>query len=200
MIQKISHYILRLNGWKIIHTPMPKNKYLIIGAPHTSNWDFPLALLCLSALHLRFWWAAKHSLFHFPLGWFFRKMGGIAVNRRVRNDFLRTIKKEYNKREEFILAIAPEGTRSFTNHWKCGFYQIAIEAEVDIALAFLDYSTKTMGIGKIIQPSGNIEEDFEKIAAFYHDIKGKYPEKQSTIAIRANELKHFKRMQEGQKN
>lgn len=193
MLKSISRKILNLFGWQVDSIELPANKYVIIGAPHTSNWDFPLALLTIAATGIKFSWAAKHSLFFFPLGFFFKKIGGIPVNRKVRNDFLNVILKNFNEKDDFAIAIAPEGTRSFTDHWKCGFYQVAVEADAKIALGYLDFKTKKLGIGATITPSGNLENDFIEIASFYKDKTGMYPEKQSTLAVRAKEIKFLEK-------
>lgn len=195
MIKILSSFLLKFFGWNVQSTVLTSRKYVIIGAPHTSNWDFPIALLTLGAIGLRFSWAAKDTLFLFPLGYIFRLMGGVPVNRKVRNSFISTMLDQFSKQEQFIIAIAPEGTRSFKDHWKCGFYQIAFDAKVDIALAFIDYTEKKSGIGMIVTPSGNLENDFEIIKNFYADIKGKYPKKTSTIAIRPKELNFFIKQQ-----
>lgn len=189
MLQSVSKKTLELFGWQVDSVELSADKYVIIGAPHTSNWDFPLALLTIATTGLKFSWAAKNSLFFFPLGSLFKKIGGIPVNRKVRNDFLNVILKNFNENESFSIAIAPEGTRSFTDHWKCGFYQIAYEAKVNIALGYLDFNTKTLGIGAVLKPSGNIEEDFKDIVNFYDGKTGIYPEKQSTLAIRPKEIR-----------
>lgn len=199
MLQQLSKKILELFGWRVNSIELPPNKYVILGAPHTSNWDFPLALLTIAATGLKFSWGAKHSLFFFPLGFFFKKIGGIPVNRKIRNDFLNVVLKNFREKENFAVAIAPEGTRSFTDHWKCGFYQVAVEARANIALGYLDFTTKTIGVGAIIEPSGNLEQDFRKIECFYKDKTGKYPEKQSIITVRQKEIafleKQFKKKQ-----
>lgn len=191
---KISKFILRMIGWKLIETELPKNNYVIIGAPHTTNWDFPLVMLCLSGLGLKFSWVAKHSLFRPPLGFLFRAIGGIAVNRSKRKEFMNTIKHEFETKENFMLAIAPEGTRSYTDHWKFGFYQIALEAKADVALGVVNYEKKEIGLAGHIKLSGDIEKDFEQIAKFYNENgRGLYPEKASKIAIRDSELRIYKR-------
>ncbi len=193
MLKKLSIKILNIFGWKIRVIDLPVDRYVIIGAPHTTNWDFPLALLTIAATGLKFSWAAKDSLFFFPLGNLFKKIGGIPVNRKVRNDFLRVILSKFKEQEDFVIAIAPEGTRSYTDHWKCGFYQIAVEAEAKIGLGYVDFTSKTVGIGKIITPTGNLEKDFTEIAAFYQDKTGLYPQNQSKITVREKEVRFMSR-------
>ena len=193
MLKKLSIKILNIFGWKVDSIDLPVDKYVVIGAPHTTNWDFPLALLTIAATGLKFSWAGKDSLFFFPLGPLLKKIGGISVNRRVRNDFLRVILTKFKEQENFVVAIAPEGTRSYTDHWKCGFYQIAVQTGAKIALGYVDFTSKTAGIGKIITPTGNLEDDFQLIREFYQDKTGLYPEKQSKIAVREKEVRFMEK-------
>ena len=186
MLKKISVFILKIFGWKLIDNQPEETKYVAIGAPHTSNWDFPLGLLCLSALGLKFNWAGKDSIFAGPLKYIFKSIGGIPVNRRSPKTFLKDIVEQFNKRNKMILAIAPEGTRSKTSYWKPGFYYLAMEAKVPIALGFVDFKTKTTGIGEVLYPTGDIEKDFEIIKEFYKNKTGKCPEKQSDLKIKSS--------------
>ncbi len=139
MIKSFSNFFLKLLGWHVLPNSISQKKYIIIGAPHTSNWDFPLALLALSAMGVRFSWIGKHSLFNPPFGGFFRFLGGIPVNRNIRLSFIDNMTLLFNENDNLKLAIAPEGTRSKKNHWKTGFYYIAVAArvpgEVIVALA-----------------------------------------------------------------
>lgn len=194
MLKKPCKAILTAFGWKVSGVTPTNKKLVIIGAPHTSNWDFPLSLLFLSALGLRFSWVGKHTLFKPPLGIFFKAIGGIPVDRTKRSTFLDKIAEEFSKRDKLLLAITPEGTRSKINHWKAGFYYIAMQAEVDICFGFVDYSTKSVGLGPIFKPTGDIDKDFSIIAKFYKSKLGKFPEKQNDIKLREKEL-DFLRME-----
>lgn len=188
MMKMIASLCLRLFGWRVVGNKPQDSKCLIIGAPHTSNWDFPLTLLGLSALGLRFSWVGKHTLFKGIWGRIFTMIGGIPVNRTARSGFLSTIVTAFNDRKRLILAIAPEGTRAKTDHWKAGFYQIAVQAEIPIHLGFIDYPSKTIGIGPSLTPSADLAADFTVIEEFYRDKSGKYPDKQSTIVLRPKEI------------
>ena len=187
MVSKLSQFILRLFGWKALSLHKGDSKYILIGAPHTSNWDFPLTLLAVWALGVKFSWVAKHSIFIGPFGYLFRKLGGIPVNRKVRSGFLKSMIDSFENSDNLVLAIAPEGTRSKTDHWKAGFYNIAVKANVEICLGYIDYPSKTVGLGPLLRPSGNVENDFTTIRNFYKDKVGKFPEKQSTITLRDRE-------------
>lgn len=193
MLATLSQKTLRIFGWNLQQPPTPVKGCIIIGAPHTSNWDLPITLLTLWGLKLKCHWAMKDSMFFFPLGKLFRAMGGIPVNRKVRNDFPRIIGEHFEQNKDFNIAIAPEGTRSYTDHWKFGFYQIALDVNADIALAFADYDKKEIGIAKVFTPCGDIEKDFSILEDFYSDMKGLYPKKQSKVALRPKELKLFQR-------
>lgn len=168
-----------------------EEKYLVIGAPHTSNWDFPLALLALSAMDLDFSWVGKHTLFRFPFGIFLKAIGGIPVDRHIRQGFIKQMIAHFSSSPTIILALAPEGTRAKTTYWKTGFYSIAIEAAVPIALGFIDYKNKQLGIGATLHPSGNIEEDFSLLRQFYQTKTGKFPEKQGSVHVRQKDVQRL---------
>ncbi len=191
MIQALSKAILFLFGWHLDKNIPEEDKIIIIGAPHTSNWDFPLTLLALSALGLKFSWIGKHTLFKWPFGTFFKTIGGIPVNRKVRNGLINEMVKAFAVRDQLTLTIAPEGTRSKQDHWKGGFYHIAVKANIKICFGFIDYPTKTIGLGPTLLPSRDIDRDFKQIKAFYHGITGKHPHKESTICLRDKEIALF---------
>jgi len=163
---------------------MPEaKKFVLIGAPHTTNWDLPIALLSFWSLSRRFYWVAKKQIFIGPFGYLFRALGGIPIDRSSSHGFIQQITEQFEKNEEMILCIAPEGTRSRTKTWKTGFYYIALSADIPICLGYVDFQNKTVGFGQILIPSGDIEKDFEQIKNFYKDKKGKFPEKQGPIEI-----------------
>lgn len=183
-LARLGRWLLRLSGWRLVDNRPPGKKYLVIGAFHTSNWDFFLALPTMMALGLRPRWIGKAELFRGPLGPIMRFLGGIPVDRSVRSGFVQQMVHQFRTRDEFVVVIAPEGTRKATDHWKSGFYHIAVQAGVPIALGFVDYCTRTVGIGDYFTPSGDIEADWERIRAFYADKFGRYPEKHSTVRLK----------------
>ena len=184
MIKYLARGVLRIFGWKIDKYVPVEEKFVLVGAPHTSNWDFTVGLLGVLSLGVRFKWVAKDSIFTGPPGFILKKFGGIPVDRSVRNTFTNKMVELFNNRKQLILGIMPEGTRSKTNYWKTGFYYIAMGAKVPIALAYMDYRQKRAGVGLLFHPSGNINFDMERIKEFYKDKFGKHPEKQSEIKIR----------------
>lgn len=192
MIKSLSRFILSIFGWKTSYTVTLPDKCVLIGAPHTSNWDFPLTLLGLSGMGVKFNWVAKHTLFFWPLGSLLRAIGGISVDRSQGTSFLKRIIELYDSQEKIVLAIAPEGTRSKTRHWKTGFYTIAHRAGVPIGFGYIDYPRKMIGLEKVIIPTGEINQDFDIIKDYYQDKTGRYPEKQGDIRVKVRKKKSMK--------
>lgn len=181
--QRAARWILELLGWTVEARLPPVSRYVVIGAPHTTNWDLPVALLAMPAMGFRGRWVAKHTIFRGPLGPIMRALGGIPVDRRKSQNFVEQVVERMLEEEEFVLVIAPEGTRSRTERWKTGFYYIALGAEVPIALGYVNYPRKRVGVGGWFTPSGDLEADMERIREFYADKVGKRPEKKSEIRV-----------------
>jgi 1-acyl-sn-glycerol-3-phosphate acyltransferase len=181
--QRIGLAIAAAAGWQVQVQPAPP-RCVVIGAPHTSGWDLPLTLLMMLAAGLRLRWVGKDTLFRGPIGWLLRALGGIPVNRRSRGNFVEQMVAAFRANESLMLAILPEGTRSNTPYWKTGFYYIALSAGVPIVLGYADYRRRVVGLGPVLQPTGDIQADFETIRAFYTGITGKHPERQGAIQIR----------------
>lgn len=179
--QRAAKYTLNILGWNLVADLPPVQKYLLIGAHHTSSWDFPLVLLMMAALGLRLRWIGKDSLFKGPQGFVMRWLGGIPVERGARKNFVAQIIDLYQKRKEMVITIAPEGTRGAVDHWKTGFYHIAAGANVPIAMGFLDYATKTCGVGGYFYPTGDTDTDISVLQNFYLDKFGKFPQKQGNV-------------------
>jgi 1-acyl-sn-glycerol-3-phosphate acyltransferase len=184
IVQLMAQAILRLLGWKVEARLPNTRKFVLVGAPHTSNWDFIMMLLIMNALGLQLNWVGKDSLFNGSFGGLMRRLGGIPVDRSARNGFVDQMVAEFDRREAMILVIAPEGTRGKSEYWKTGFYYIAQGAKVPIALGYVDYAQKVGGIGGSLQPSDDIQADMIPIARFYAGITGKRPHLQGEIRIR----------------
>jgi 1-acyl-sn-glycerol-3-phosphate acyltransferase len=181
---KLAHAALRALGWTVtIDDPLTR-RYVLIVAPHTSNWDFPLGLLAAWALDLNANWIGKHTLFKGPMGPVMRALGGIPVDRKSASDLVDQMADRFAASDHLVLAMAPEGTRSTAEHWKTGFWRIARAAQVPIAMAYLDYGRREVGLGGTFMPSDDREADFARIAAFYAGRQGLRPEKQGTIQAR----------------
>lgn len=179
--QRLARAILKLAGWEITGNFPDLPKYILVGAPHTSNWDFPLAMLLMFAGGARFNWIGKDSLFRWPVNGLFRRLGGIPVKRDRTSNFVSQIVETFERSSHLIIAIAPEGTRSLVTRWKTGFYYMAMGAQVPLVLGFVDYQRHQVGVGPVIYPSDDIEAIFAQLRAFYADKTGKYPHKQGQI-------------------
>ncbi len=184
-LQSTSKKLLAIAGWSLQRSPPDSAQYVLLGAHHTSNWDFPLALLGMRAMGIPFRWVAKHTLFFWPLGVVMRKLGGIEVDRSAAHGFVDEAAALFSHNERLVLAIAPDGTRSKVRYWKTGFYQIAAKAEVPIAFGYLDYKTKTIGITEGIETSGIIENDMPTIRDFYRNVNAKYQHRVSDMALQS---------------
>ncbi len=188
MRRKVAAFLLSVFGWQVSFSIPQCDKYVLVGAPHTSNWDFPFGLLALWAVGLHFNWVGKHTLFRWPFGRLMRRLGGIPVDRRGSTGFVKKVIDIFNSRDRFVLAIAPEGTRSRTDYWKPGFYHIAVATGVPIALGFIDYPHKQIGVDCLVVPSGDMEADVQILSAYYQDKIGKRPEKQGPVRIRSTSI------------
>ena len=184
VVARAAFAVLRCFGWRLVLArPMPM-KCVVVFAPHTSNWDFPIGLLTKWAVGIHFRYVGKDVLFRGPFGALFRRWGGIPVNRRLSTGFVAQMRDEFERHDDFRLAIAPEGTRSRTEHWRSGFYYLARAARVPVALAFIDYPTRRIGVGAYVDLSGDPGTDMRRIAAFYSDKRGHRPENQGPVALR----------------
>lgn len=161
-------------------------KFVLIGAPHTTSWDLLFLLLLVYSTGIKLHFVGKASLFRWPLGAIMRRLGGIPVIRDARNNFVSQMAAIFEASEAFILAIAPEGTRKQADYWKTGFYYIALQANVPIALGFIDYRERVVGIGPSFSPSGDICADFLPIQEFYANKTGKNPHRQGAVQLRAD--------------
>ena len=178
MFGKISQLILNLFGWHTNgHLPQGVDKAVVIVAPHTSTWDFVIGRLTFFGTKPRLRFLIKKEAFFFPFGYFLKWLGGVPVDRGKKNYMVENVAELYNKYKSIIVVITPEGTRRMARHWKKGFYMIAMEAKVPIALAYIDYEKKTGGIGPLIHPTGDFDKDMEFIYDFYRDITACHPER-----------------------
>ena len=168
--------VLKRMGWDIKGELPNLPKFVVIGAPHTSNWDFVLAIAALLALGLDARWLGKDTIFRPPFGPLMRWLGGIPVNRRARHGVVAQTVAAFAQRDRFVVGVAPEGTRKRVERWKTGFYHVAQGAGVPIVPAYFDYPHKVLGFGSPFEPSGDLEADIAHLRAFYIPFKGKKPE------------------------
>lgn len=187
MLVGISRLFLKLTGWEPEGDRPTPPKFVLIAAPHTSNWDFPY-LIALSAVYgVRLRWVGKHTLFRFPFGWLMRALGGISVDRRRSGNMVSRMAEIVREADEIALAVPAEGTRSRVEHWKSGFYHVAREAGVPIVLGFLDFKRRRGGFGPAIVPTGDLRADMDRIRAFYADKIGKNPERFGPVRLKEEE-------------
>jgi len=179
LMQRLSLFLLNILGWRIQGRVPNLPKFVIIGAPHTSNWDFPIMILFAFALKVKIFWMGKDALFRKPFDAFFKRLGGIPIDRSRSNRVVAQMVQIFRENEKLILVIPPEGTRKKVRFWKTGFYYIAKGADIPIVMGYMDYRLKVGGFGPMITPTGDIESDMSEIKAFYADITGKYPDKSS---------------------
>lgn len=187
--QQFGVWGLGLFGWTGVMAPPPGQKFILVGYPHTSNWDFLFAILWGMASGTRFRWVGKKQLFPPVLGTVMRALGGIPVDRsKAGGDFVSQVASIFTQYDHLWVTVAAEGTRSRAEYWKTGFYYMALEAKVPIALGYLDYSKKEVGVGAYLLPTGNIEADFEQLKAFFSDKVGKDPSKQGPVALKPKDM------------
>lgn len=175
--------ILGLLGWRVDGTLPDVPKAVIIGAYHTSNWDGVLLILAGLTFKRRVHWLGKHTLFAGIAGPFVRLLGGVPINRSRSSGAVDQAVEAFNQRDEFLLAVAPEGTRRRVARWKRGFYYIAHGAGVPLLLGAPDYASKRILIGPVIETTGDIEADMVQIRAFYEQTTPKFPQNAGPIVI-----------------
>jgi len=168
---------LRAMRFRLVVDLPPLRKFVVIGAPHTTNWDFVVGMSMLFALGLRFHWIGKHTIFRPPVGFVLRALGGTPVDRRQPGDIVDQVVTRFRENDRFAVAISPEGTRSRTERWKSGFYRIAVAAEVPIVLAVLDFGRRELRLDTVFHPTGDYEADLPRIRAVFRPGQAKYPEK-----------------------
>jgi len=170
----------KLLGWKVVgNANISKDsikKAVIIAAPHTSWHDFYIGVLLRSVVNIKTNFVGKKELFVFPFGLFFRALGGAPIDRFTKENKVQAIAKLFKNREEFRMAMSPEGTRKKVNKWRTGFYYIAKEANVPIIMFTLDFENKQNKISEPFYPTNDIDKDFEFMHSFFEGVKGKIPE------------------------
>lgn len=183
MFRLISVFCFWIKKWKIEHDLLPQlglKKFILIGAPHTSNWDIVYFLGAIRKMKLKPSFLIKNFWMRFPFGMMFKPLGGLSIDRSQKDEtsgasMVRSMVELFEQSEKMIIAIAPEGTRSKNPNWKKGFYHTALQANIPILLGYLDYKNKVAGISKAIIPSGDIVKDMIEINSFYAQFEGKNP-------------------------
>ncbi len=188
--QRIAARLLGLIGWHVHFAPLPGPCGVIVVYPHTSNWDFIVGMLAKVAVGVRIRWLGKEALFSGVFGFFFgrlmRRWGGEPVVRSMSTGAIERLAQRMHAADWFWLAITPEGTRSYRPYWRSGFYHIALAADVPVALAFIDYEHKAIGVVEHIRLSGEVDADMARIRDAYADCRGLRPEWAAPVVLREN--------------
>lgn len=168
--------LLRLSGWKFSGSFPDEKKFILAVAPHTSNWDFLVGLRIKFAYNLRVNFLAKNSLFFWPLGAWLRFLGGLAIDRSAAKGFVGQMVDNFNKTDELVIVVTPEGTRSKVSKWKTGFLHMAKQANVPVVPMALDYANKEVKCFPAVHITGEIEKELESFQALFSKDIAKKPE------------------------
>ena len=177
LLRKIARFGINISGWTIKGIVPDEERIVIIAAPHTSNWDFVLAMLAIFGLNIKLRWLGKHSIFKPGFKNFFKWLGGIPVYRDNPSNLIDNVVKIVKREKSIVIAMTPEGTRKKVKRWKTGFLRIAKQTQSKILLISIDAPTKSIEIGKIFNPTGDSEEDLEFIQKYYSSFRGINPQK-----------------------
>jgi len=182
MFRLFSKLVFKIAGWRVEgEFPSDIKKYICIVGPHTSAWDFVMSVLARSLLGVKSSYLGKSQLFKWPYGILFRALGGNPVYRDRSNNLVDQVAELFDKKEEFVIALAPEGTRKKVDKIKTGFYHIAVKANVPIVMVGMDYHQKFFEIRKPFYPSGVLEKDMPQIIEYLSKFKGKNEEDGITL-------------------
>ena len=176
LLQKIGKFFLTITGWKFKGDIPRSDRIILVAGPHTSNWDFLLALAFIFGLNLNVFWIGKHTLFKNGSSKIMRKLGGIPVDRASPELLINEVSHIVKRHQGVIIAISPEGTRKKVERLKSGFLRIAKTTNSKIMLAGIDFESKLIHLGKLFEPSGNTESDLLNVHNYFRQFKGKRPE------------------------
>jgi 1-acyl-sn-glycerol-3-phosphate acyltransferase len=176
VIRLLAKLFLRANGWQSEGRRPAARRFVLIAAPHTSNWDLVYLLAIGATVDVKVNWMGKHQLFRGPMGWLMRKVGGVPVRRDRSNDLVAQMAQALDRAPAMALTVPPEATRAYVPFWKSGFYHIARTAQVPIVMGYLDYARKRGGFGPELIPTGDMRQDMDEIRAFYADKTGRHPD------------------------
>ncbi len=184
MLTRIFIWIFKRNGWNL-ETQLPQaiDRCVLVGAPHTSNWDLVYGIAALRLLKLDIRFTIKNEWNFFPINFFLNRLGALWIERNSKKEnsgkqsMTEMMTTLFTKHDKLILLVTPEGTRKKMIKWRTGFYHVALNAKVPMALGYLDYKKKSAGITKMIFPTGDKEKDLKEIMRFYQTINPKFPKK-----------------------
>jgi 1-acyl-sn-glycerol-3-phosphate acyltransferase len=184
MLELVARWFLRLSGWEAEGGKPSERRFVLIAAPHTSNWDLAFMLAFAVIYDVKISWMGKHALFRPPFGWLMRRLGGIPIVRHRRGNTVSQMARAFEGSESLALVLPAEGTRAYVAHWKSGFYHIARTAKVPIVLGYLDYARRRGGFGPALYPSGDIRSDMNEIREFYADKVGRHPDQFGEVKLK----------------
>jgi len=180
----LAYKLLQIRGWEFTGKLPDLPKLIIIGAPHTSNWDFIIYLGALHHYRMKASFIGKHTLFRWPFGYLFRWLGGIPVDRTRSTGIVQQVVDAIEQCDRMILVMAPEGTRLAAPFWKSGFLQIAAQAGVPISLGYVDFPNRRAGIGPLLCFAGDVTGFMDEARSFYADRQGLHPEGKGPVRVR----------------
>jgi 1-acyl-sn-glycerol-3-phosphate acyltransferase len=172
----LAQFAFRVSGWRIEGHFPDRPKFVVIVAPHTSNWDFFVGLMAMFGLGLRGRFLGKHTLFRWPLGYFMRWLGGLPVIRTSSHNVVQQTVQHFADAERMVLALSPEGTRKKLPAWRTGFYWVAQGAQVPIVPVSFDYTARCITIYDAVMPTGDVERDLRVLQAHFRAAMARYPE------------------------
>ncbi|SDJ92553.1 1-acyl-sn-glycerol-3-phosphate acyltransferase [Microbulbifer yueqingensis] len=178
ILRQVAKLLLKLHGWRVVvdQSALELKKYVLLCAPHTTNWDGYYFILTALKVGVVPQWMGKDKLFRFPLGGVMRWFGGIAVDRSKANNLVEATIDQFNKASSLIVAVPPEGTRGRAERWKTGFYHIARGANVPVVCGFIDFARKEVGFGPVFEMGDNLAAELARFRDFYAEKVGKFPE------------------------
>lgn len=167
--------VLKIMGWRVEGSIPDLKRFILIGAPHTSNWDFVLAMAAILGLNLRMRWMAKHTIFKPGVVWFMEWLGGIATDRTNPKTIVDNVARIAKQEKGVIIGLTPEGTRKKVEKWKTGFLRIAKTLDCPILMVGLNFPSKIIFIGDLYHPSGDNDADLVAIKEYYGQFQGRHP-------------------------
>jgi 1-acyl-sn-glycerol-3-phosphate acyltransferase len=183
MKKLLATLLLRLTGWRRGGAPPPLKRFVLIAAPHTSNWDAVYLLAFGAVYDLEISWLMKQEHFRWPIGLLYSALGGIPVDRSARRDRVAHLAGQFGERERLVVVVPPEGTRRRAEHWKSGFFHLALQADVPIVCSYLDYTRKIGGFGPVLQPTDGVGAVMDACRAFYADKEGRFPDQFGPVQL-----------------
>jgi len=172
-----------LLGWRVEADIQLERRFIAVGHPHTSTWDFPLFILMIWSIKMPLRWMGKKSLFDSSFGWFFYALGGLPVDRSGGKNMVVSVAELFEQHEDLAIGIAPAGTRKYTPHWRSGFYHMALGAKVPLVLGSIDYKRRVVCILETVHLTGEVAADMDRIRAVYATVQGRNPERMVPVRL-----------------